>query len=31
MDAASENDVAKIIRAMDEEFMRLIAARVLNN
>lgn len=27
MDAASENDVAKIIRAMDEEFMRLIAAR----
>jgi ketosteroid isomerase-like protein len=27
MDTANENDVAKIIRAMDEEFMRLIAAR----
>ena len=27
MDTANENDVANIIRAMDEEFMRLIAAR----
>ena len=27
MDTANESDVAKIIRAMDEEFMRLIAAR----
>jgi hypothetical protein len=27
MNTANENDVAKVIRAMDEEFMRLIAAR----
>jgi len=27
MNTANENDVPKIIRAMDEEFMRLIAAR----
>jgi hypothetical protein len=27
MNTANENDVAKISRAMDEEFMRLIAAR----
>jgi hypothetical protein len=26
MNTANENGVAKIIRAMDEEFMRLIAA-----
>jgi uncharacterized protein (TIGR02246 family) len=29
MNTANENDVPKIIRAMDEEFMRLIAARDL--
>jgi hypothetical protein len=27
MNSANENDVAKIIHAMDEEFMRLLAAR----